>query len=160
MRWKLSQNIFFVAGLFNKCAFVSIIKSQIHGNRCTATLPYAFSLRIVSLRCLGILIHWPSWILKEGGGWGWNLSLPGNHICGSGRCKQKIITGLAIYQASLSLCKRLIAAFTHWIRVWFLIKEKDKVRVCRHRVWEGISELLDQFMYFWSKHVNDEIRNR
>lgn len=67
---------------------------------------------------------------------------------------------LYIYQASLSLCKRLIAAFTHWIRVWFLIKEKDKVRVCRHRVWEGISELLDQFMYFWSKHVNDEIRNR
>lgn len=92
--------------------------------------------------------------------WGWNLSLPGNHICGSQRCKQKIITGPAIYQASLSLCKRLIAAFTHWIRVLFLIKEKDKVRVCRHRVWEGISELLDQFMYFWSKHVNDEIRNR
>lgn len=85
---------------------------------------------------------------------------PCDHICGSRRCKQKIITGPAIYQASLSLCKRLIAAFTHWIRTWFLIKEKDKVRVCRHRVWEGISELLDQFMYFWSKHVNDEIRNR
>lgn len=93
-------------------------------------------------------------------GWGWNLSLLGNHICGSRRCKQKIITGPAIYQASLSLCRELIAAFTHWICIWFLIKEKDEVRVCRHRVWEGISELLDQFMYFWSKHVNDEIRNR